>query len=246
MSLAGPTDAARPVAGVRTERTFQRFTAGQRWEHLLLVLTFTVLLLTGLPQKYRAAGWSQQILATPERLALARTVHHVAALILTLEVLYHAGRGVALLARRQLPSAIFPDWQDVRDAWQMLRYLLFLSRRKPAFGKYNFEQKFTYWFLFFALAIMVVTGFVLWFPVEVTRALPGGVVPAAKLAHSTEAVVAAIFVVIWHFYHVHVERLNLSIFTGRLGESDMREYHSAEYRRLAGPSAESVDRSEQA
>ena len=246
MSVAGQPAATRPVDGVRTERTFQRFTVGQRWEHLLLLLTFTALLLTGLPQKYRTAGWSQQILATPERLALIRDVHHVAALILTLEVLYHAGRGVVLLARRQLSSAIFPDWQDVRDAWQMLRYLLFLSNRKPAFGKYNFEQKFTYWFIFFALAIMVVTGFVIWFPVEVTRVLPGGVVPAAKLSHSTEAIVATIFVVIWHFYHVHVERLNLSIFTGRLDESDMREYHSTEYRRLAGLPAESPDQREQA
>ena len=246
MSVASQTNAAGAVDGVRIERTFRRFTVGQRWEHLLLILTFTTLLLTGLPQKYRTAAWSQQLLATPDRLALLRSIHHVAALILTLEVLYHAGRGLTLLARRKLPSAIFPDWQDIRDAWQMLLYLFFLSNRKPAFGKYNFEQKFTYWFLFFALGIMVATGFVLWFPVEFTRVLPGGVVPAAKLAHSTEAVVAAIFVVIWHFYHVHVERLNLSIFTGRLGESEMREHHSAEYRRLTGPSAESVERSEQA
>jgi thiosulfate reductase cytochrome b subunit len=81
---------------------------------------------------------------------------------------------------------------------------------------------------------MVVTGFIIWFPVQATSVLPGGVVPAAKLAHSTEAVVAVIFVIIWHFYHVHLERLNLSMFTGRLNEDVMREYHAAEYERLTG------------
>jgi cytochrome b subunit of formate dehydrogenase len=50
---------------VRIERTFQRFTSGQRIEHVLLMLTGTVLLLTGLPQKYRLTALSQQILMTP-------------------------------------------------------------------------------------------------------------------------------------------------------------------------------------
>jgi cytochrome b subunit of formate dehydrogenase len=129
----------------------------------------------------------------------------------------------------------------VRDAGQMIKYLLFLTEKKPKFGKYNFEQKVTYWFLFFGIGIMVITGFIIWFPVQVTSVLPGGVVPAAKLAHSTEAVVAVIFVIIWHFYHVHLERLNLSMFTGRLNEDEMREYHAAEYERLTGESADQPD-----
>jgi len=75
---------------------------------------------------------------------------------------------------------------------------------------------------------------VLWFPLVITRFFPGGIVPAAYLAHSNEAIVAAVFVVIWHFYHVHFQRLNLSIFTGRLSEDEMRDYHAAEFQRLTG------------
>ena len=40
------------------EKTFQRFKLGQRWEHMLLFLSATTLLLTGLPQKYRDMSWS--------------------------------------------------------------------------------------------------------------------------------------------------------------------------------------------
>lgn len=223
-----------PPKSVHIERVFQRFTLGQRWEHALLLLSFSVLLLTGLPQKYRAAAWSQQILATPERLETIQQIHHIAALMLTAEVIYHLGRAIYLLARRRLPGEMLPTWQDVLDALQMLKYLLFLSKKKPSYGKYNIEQKITYWFLFFGIGIMVVSGFIIWFPITTTRVFPGGVVPAAKLAHSTEAIVAAIFVVIWHVYHVHIERLNLSIFTGRLSEEEMRAFHSAEYERLTG------------
>jgi formate dehydrogenase subunit gamma len=233
MSITPPNNAPA-AAPVRVERTFQRFTLGQRWEHAILLICIIVLLLTGLPQKYRDTGWSQWLLSTPERVYQIQQIHHVTALVLTAEVLYHLGRAFYLIFRRRLPGDMLPTWQDVRDAWQMLRYLFFLTRKKPTFGKYNFEQKFTYWFLFVGIGILVVSGFILWFPEIITRLLPGGVVPAALLAHSNEAVVAAIFIIIWHFYHVHLERLNLSIFTGRLSEDEMRTYHAAEFERLTG------------
>ncbi|MEW5869792.1 MAG: cytochrome b/b6 domain-containing protein [Chloroflexota bacterium] len=234
MSNQNATPDKPAASGVRLERTFPRFNLGQRWEHTLLFLSVTVLFLTGLPQKYRAAEWSQQILSTPERLDTLRQIHHIAAILLTLEVLYHLGKIILQLARRSLPGDMLVTTTDVRNAWQMLKYLLFLNKDKPAFGKYNFEQKITYWFLFFGIGILVLSGFIIWFPLLFTRFLPGGVVPAARLAHSTEAIVAAIFVVIWHFYHVHIERLNLSIFTERLSETEMRTYHAAEYERLIG------------
>lgn len=232
-SVASRPATAETQNGIRTERLFKRFTLGQRWEHAILFLSFTTLLLTGLPQKY-FSSWGYHILTTPDSVLLVRQIHHIAAVVLTLEVVFHLGRGILLLARRQLSASIFPTWQDVRDAWQMVKYLFFLTDKKPAYGKYNFEQKFTYWFLFMGIGIMVISGFILWFPILVTRLFPGGIIPAAQLAHSSEAIAAAVFIVIWHFYHVHFERLNLSIFTGRLNEEDMREFHRLEYERLTG------------
>jgi cytochrome b subunit of formate dehydrogenase len=78
---------ASQSSAIRTERVFERFSRSQRWEHWALFLSFTILLLTGLPQKYRTTSWSQQILATPERLYLVQTIHHIAAVVLTLLVL---------------------------------------------------------------------------------------------------------------------------------------------------------------
>jgi formate dehydrogenase gamma subunit len=227
---ANPSQTAR----FAQERSFLRFTLGQRWEHAILLLSGLVLLLTGLPQKYREFSLSQDLLSTPDRVNLIRQIHHIAAIILVLEVLYHIARIIVLLARRKLPGDLLPTMQDVYDAGQMLQYLLFLRKDKPKFGRYNFEQKVTYWFVFFSIAIMGVSGFIIWFPVQFTQFLPGGVVPAAKLAHSTESVVLAIFIIVWHVYHVHIERMNLSIFTGKVSEDEMKEFHAKEYDRLTG------------
>ncbi len=226
---------APPVASVptvRLVRTFPRFTASQRWEHAVLLVCIAILLATGLPQKYNTSAWSQAIITSPASLNTIQLIHHIAALVLTALVIYHLGHAIYLMARRKLSGDMLPTLQDVKDAWYMLLYLVYARKQKPAFGKYNFEQKVTYWFLFFTIGIMLVSGYTMWFPEVVTRLLPGGVIPAAIMAHSTEAMVTLIFIVLWHFYHVHLERLNLSIFSGWLNEDDMRLYHSLEYHRL--------------
>jgi len=238
MSLPRRTDTRQTSREFQIERTFKRFTIGQRWEHVALMVTSAVLLLTGLPQKYRGATWSQQILATPDRVELIQDIHHITAILLTIEVIYHLVNAMLLMSRRRLPAAIFPSTKDLRDFGKMIKYLLFLSGQKPSYGKYNFEQKFAYWFLAITITIMVISGFILWFPVFFTNFLPGGIIPAAKFAHSSEAIAGAVFVILWHFYHVHLERLNLSIFTGRLNEKDIREYHPLEYQRLTADDQE--------
>jgi formate dehydrogenase subunit gamma len=143
--------------------------------------------------------------------------------------------------RRNLSADMFVSWKDFRDAGQMVVYLLYLRKDKPVYGKYSFEEKIMYWFLFFGVSIMIVSGIILWYPEVITRVLPGSVIPAAKLAHSTEAIVAGIFILIWHFYHVHFQRLNLSIFTGKMDEKDMQTYHALEYQRLTGDNSVQTD-----
>lgn len=221
-------------SAMRMVRTYKRFSTSQRWEHALLVISITLLLLTGLPQKFRTTDWSHAILTSPERLELIQTVHHISAILLALVAFYHLGKIIYQLSRRSLPGNMLPTWKDVQDAWHTLLYLLFIKKEIPRFGKYNFEQKVTYWFLFFAIGILGISGLINWFPEVITRVLPGQIIPAAKLAHSTEALMIAIFIVIWHFYHVHFERLNLSIFTGTINEDELRSYHPLEYQRMLG------------
>ena len=97
--MSGKRTSPSPTARFAQERTFLRFTLGQRWEHAILLLSGLVLLLTGLPQKYREFSLSQDLLSTPDRVNLIQQIHHIAALILTLEVLYHIGRIIFLMRK---------------------------------------------------------------------------------------------------------------------------------------------------
>jgi hypothetical protein len=54
-------------------------------------------------------------------------------------------------------------------------------------------------------AIMCVTGFMLFLPTLATRLLPGEAIPAAKLAHSSEGLMAFLVIIIWHIYNAHLK-----------------------------------------
>ena len=43
--------------------TYARFEISQRIEHILALTSFVILAVTGLPQKYSAAGWAQAMIS---------------------------------------------------------------------------------------------------------------------------------------------------------------------------------------
>ena len=88
-----------------------RFAASQRIEHILLMVSFSMLCLTGLPQRYSSAGWAHAILGVFGGLQQARAVHHFFAVVLLAEALYHAVVVVCeLILVRPRPTAMLPAW----------------------------------------------------------------------------------------------------------------------------------------
>ncbi|MCZ7666212.1 MAG: hypothetical protein M5U34_02700 [Chloroflexi bacterium] len=60
-------------------------------------------------------------------------------------------------------------------------------------------KKIEYWAVIWGTAVMILTGFTLWNPIAITQFLPGQFIPAAKTAHSAEALLAVLSIVVWHF-----------------------------------------------
>ena len=53
--------------------------------------------------------------------------------------------------------------------------------------------------------IMVLTGFILFFPVQASlSSCPGEIIPAAKVAHSNEGLMAFFVITIWHIFNAHL------------------------------------------
>ena len=236
---------SRLVVNERGQRLILRFTLSQRIEHQLLIVSFTVLAITGVPQRYASTPLGGGLLRLMGGIDLARQIHHLFALIFVMEAIYHVGSYLYNLAVYKRIGGIWPAWSDVTHLSQMLGLNLGLSKKHPKFGRYTFEEKVEYWALVWGSVLMILTGIIQWFPTLFTRWLPGVSIPFARTLHSWEAILAVLSILTWHMYHAVIKHFNKSIFTGYLTEKEMREEHPGEleYLERAAASARHMNRS---
>ena len=210
------------------EERFLRFTVSDRVEHWMQVITFVVLALTGLVQKWPQAGFSEIAIKAMGGIEAVRIIHRVFATILLLAVVYHIYTvGVKVFVKRS-PRTMLPGPGDLKAAFQGLLYNLGLRKEHPAQGHFTWEEKLEYWAIVWGTLVMTVTGFMLWNPIATAKYLPGQVIPAAKAAHGGEALLAVLAILVWHFYHVHLRSFNTTIFTGYITRKEMAEEHALE------------------
>lgn len=234
---APPVRRAIPRAvEAREPEWFYRFSVSQRLEHLVLMVSFAALVLTGLPQKYSGAGWAEWLVPRLGGVDNVRFLHRIFAFVFIGEALYHLGVVISGSLRGELRPSMVPSRKDVRDAMAMLRYCLGAAREQPQFDRFEYRQKFEYWAFLFGAATMIVTGLALWFPTVSTGPLPGQIVPASREAHGDSATFLVLAIVGWHLYSVLLSPAHfpgdLSIFTGRISARRMLQEHPLEYARI--------------
>lgn len=234
------------------KRYFYRFTLNQRIQHIILAWAVVTLVLTGMPLKFHDASWAPYLYALFGGITAAPNVHKVAGSILLILFLYHVGyvcyviykqnilplkkerkmtTGNLLKAFAGLP--LIPNLKDAKDIRDLMKYLFFLTDKRPEGARFTWKEKFDYWAPFWGMVIIGLSGLVLWNKEIATYILPGQVINFSLIAHSDEALLAALFLFIWHWYNVH---FSLSVFpmgtvfiTGYLPEELMIEEHYEHY-----------------
>lgn len=224
-----------PTPDVHTAapRAYKRFDRWQRIEHGLLVSSFTLLVLTGLPQKYSLTLWGSALIWFFGGIEMIRIIHRVSAVVLMLETIYHGAVVTYKVLVTRVPMTMLPGWQDVVDGIHAMGYNMRLAKTPPRMGRFTFGEKVEYWAVIWGTVIMVLTGFMLWNPIATTQFLPGQAIPTAKAAHGGEALLAFLSIISWHVYHVHVKSFNRSMFTGYLSRHEMEEEHPLELESIA-------------
>ncbi len=214
----------------------ERFSRVRRIEHTLAIVTFVLLVLTGFPQKFYEADWARWLIGIMGGLDTARTIHRIAGLVFAAHAILHLGAIVVGLFTRRMRLTLLPTPQDLRDAWNNLHYYLGRRKHPPKFPKFDYRQKFEYIGLVLGGLVMISTGLILLYPVAAVSILPGEVIPAARVAHSSEALLALLVLVIWHIYgsslSPEVFPLDRTIFTGYIPAKELKERHALEYERL--------------
>jgi cytochrome b subunit of formate dehydrogenase len=210
-----------------------RFNLRQRLEHITVMSLFIVLSLTGLPQKFYQAGWAETMILWMGGIDRIRWIHRAAGLAFTLLTFTHLTTAIGLVITGRSSLSLVPTRQDFTDAIVTLRYYLGMSDLKAKFGRFDYRQKFEYWGLVLGAVIVIVTGLTLYFPLFVARFLPGDLIPAAKLAHGNEALMAFLVVIVWHIYNAHLSPdvfpFDTAIFTGKVTRERMEHEHPLEW-----------------
>lgn len=227
-------------------REVRRFDLHLRIQHFFLLLSFIVLALTGVAQKfYRSAPFDDLILIFGGLQGM-RIIHRVAGFVLILDGLYHMIYLVpgVLTMRSGIPMVrigrwveMIPNLQDIQDFFETIGYFLGIYRRPPQYGHFSYLQKFDYWAVWWGLLIMAVSGMVLLLPALGVDFAATSVIAAALAAHSDEAILAISWIMIVHLYHAHLAPrafpFNTTIFTGNISVEHLREEHPLEYEKLA-------------
>ncbi len=229
------------TAGKSEPDYFIRFSSSQRVEHGLLMVSFTILALTGLAQRFYTAAWGEWVILILGGIEYTRLIHRAFGLLFTLSVIYHFGYLAYSLFVRHSKLSMAPTLKDVRDVVTTLRYSFGFAANPPQFGRFDYRQKFEYWGLIFGSMIIIITGFILAFPLAITNVLPGQVIAAAVEFHGYEATLAVLTILIWHFYDVILKPsifpADTSIFTGKISRERTEEEQPLEYAELTGAKA---------
>ena len=235
-----PAKAATSEKKVRTRIEYRRFNVFHRWMHFLVFTSFTVLVFTGMPLKYKETAWARWFMDLFGGVTAAGVYHRIAAIVTVFywsaEMIFMItmvlrSRGKAISG----PGSLMFKKKDLQDMIGMFAWF-FGKGPKPQFDRYAYWEKFDYMSLVAGTMIIGITGFMMWFPIKTTQLLPGQFLNVALIIHSNEALLAmgVIFIFV-HFFSAHLKPesfpLDKVIFTGSLPVEHYKDERPLEYAR---------------
>jgi len=142
------------------------------------------------------------------------------------------------LSLRQLifgPGSMLFNRKDLQDFVGNIKWFLGKGPR-PHYGRWTYWEKFDYFAVFWGIAVIGLTGLMLWFPVFFTRFISGWVLNVATIIHSDEALLAVGFIFTVHFFNTHLRPekfpMDIVVFTGRMPLEEFKRDKPAEYEAL--------------
>ncbi len=228
----------------KKDTSIKRFSVYRIMEHHVNAIIFAVLVITGLSQKFHDFGFSQWLIIKMGGIDSVRQVHRYAGFVFTFLIVIHAVNGAIGIVFRKCQPSMVVNIKDFRDAIENILFYLGFRNHPARCGRYDYRQKFEYWGVIAGGFLMLTTGFILLYPVAATRFLPGEVIPAAKTAHTNEAMLAFLVIAIWHIYNSifspEVFPLDTAIFTGKISIKRMLHEHPLELASIEGVGVEDL------
>jgi len=245
----------RDAEATKPAKRYRRFRPVDRFCHLLIIVSFLTLVATGMPLKFHSATWAQSVFSFLGGVQVAGKLHRLGAFVTLFYFIIHLASMVGPIRSRRSqyvdvngkfqligflklafgPDSPVPNLQDLRDFIAHAKW--FVGRGpKPSFDRFTYWEKFDYMAVFWGVTVIGISGLAMWFPVGVSRIMPGWMINVAHIIHSDEALLAAGFIFTFHFFNSHFrpEKFPLDpvIFSGHISEAEMLHERGRQYARL--------------
>ncbi len=234
---------AETVALEESGPQYQRFTRLNRMLHIVMIVSFISLALTGMTLKFSNTGWAKFLSHFFGGFESAGYIHRVAGVFMFIIFFTH----IYDLVRRKRkeygswkrlifgPDTMMFNKKDLKDFIGSIKWFLGIGKR-PLYGRWTYWEKFDYFAVFWGIAVIGSTGLVLWFPEFFTILLPGFFINIATIIHSDEALLAVGFIFTVHFFNTHLRPekfpMDIVVFTGRMSVEELKRDKPDEYEKL--------------
>jgi cytochrome b subunit of formate dehydrogenase len=222
---------------------YRRFGRLPRRLHIMVIISFLGLALTGMTLKFSYLPWAVWLSRLLGGFESAGYIHRICAVItftyfgMHIYDLFRQKRKAGMTWWEYLtgPHSMLPKMKDLRDIRDTFKWFIGMGPR-PAYGRWTYWEKFDYFAVFWGIAIIGSTGLLLWFPEFFTRIFPGWFINVATIIHSDEALLAVGFIFTVHFFNTHFRPdkfpMDTVIFTGRVPLEEFKLDRPEEYRQL--------------
>ena len=226
-------------------------------QHLLIFITFLLLVFTGLPIYFSDVFWAPVVISFFGGIDMARLIHRIAGFAMMFAAAYHIITIVAGTIHKLLNHEFnykrtqIPRLKDLYDLIHDLKYFLGIEPYRPKMEKFMYKQKLHYLAIIWGSLVLIAAGSALLFPDIMAKVIPGtlgkllpqGAIgeesyaaffqALARLMHADEAVMALIVVAFWHWTNVHFVPgrfpVQWAFLTGRITREHQIEEHFLEY-----------------
>lgn len=235
--------AHKALAAARQGPLYRRFDRFSRSLHIVMMISFFTLALTGMTLKFSYMHWALVLSRLLGGFDTMAVLHRLCAVILFCVFVAHiwdvvrkkrrsGGTWLQLLTG---PNTILFAKRDIKDVIQSIRWFFGIGAR-PSYGRYTYWEKFDYFAVLWGIVIIGTTGLILWFPEKATYIIPGWFINVATIIHSDEALLAVGFIFTIHFFNTHFRPdkfpMDPVIFTGRVTVEELKYDKPDEYKQM--------------
>jgi cytochrome b subunit of formate dehydrogenase len=226
-----------------TEKQYLRFTRLNRTLHIVMIVSFISLSLTGMTLKFSYTKWAVILAYIFGGFELAGTIHRFAAVMMFGIFVMHLIDLIRMKRHEHLSfkellfgkNSLMFNRKDLSDFIGNIKWFLGKGPR-PNYERWTYWEKFDYFAVFWGIFVIGSTGLMLWFPEFFTQFIPGWFLNVATIIHSDEALLAVGFIFTVHFFNTHLRPekfpMDIVIFTGRMSLEEFKHDKPAEYEEL--------------